>query len=52
MKYLNGQLRNEHDTTLLMRTGSHKQHLSVAEYVPIVVLCLVLVGVLMNGLLG
>lgn len=48
MKYYNGQLRNELDDTLCFRPKTHK--VNWKEYVPFVVLALLMVGLLINGL--
>ncbi len=48
MKYLNGQLRNEQDSTLCM--PAYTQNMTVEEYVPVVAL-VVLLASLLGGLL-
>lgn len=53
MKYHNdGVLRNEQDSTLWLRPGAQKRTLTWKEYLPLVVLGVVLASLLMNGLLG
>jgi len=49
MKYLNGQLRNERDATLLFKPKNLKQDLNWKEYFPMVVLG-VLLGLLLSSL--
>lgn len=44
MKYLNGHLRNEHDSTLCMAAYTPKRKLTVEEYVPVVALILLLIS--------
>jgi hypothetical protein len=52
MKYHNdGVLRTEQDSTLWLKPGSQKQKLTWVEYLPLVVLCILIVGLLMHGLL-
>lgn len=50
MKYLNGQLHNEQDVTLCMRAFAPKQKMSLEEYLPMIVLCLIMGILLMSGL--
>lgn len=50
MKYLNGQLHNEHDVTLCMRIYAPKKAMSLNEYLPMIVLCLIMGALLMSGL--
>ena len=52
MKYLNGQLRNEHDSTLCVSAYSERRNMTVEEYVPIVSLVVLMVSFLLDGLLG
>jgi hypothetical protein len=52
MKYLNGQLRNEHDATLCTSAYSRKRNMTVEEYVPIVALIALMASFLVEGLLG
>lgn len=52
MKYLNGQLRNEQDSTLCMAAYAHKRDMTVEEYVPVVVLVVLLASLLGGILLG
>ena len=51
MKYLNGQLRNESEATLCLKARAGRT-LNREEYLPIVVLCVVLAILLLNGWLG
>ena len=46
MKYLNGKLRDAQDCTLMVRPYSPKQKLNWLEYLPLIVL-----GILMSALL-
>ena len=50
MKYLNGHLRNEHDSTMCMEAYTPKRTLTVEEYVPVVALILLLVSLLAAAL--
>lgn len=50
MKCLNGQLRNEQDSTLCMAAYAHK--MTVEEYVPVVALVVLLASLLAGLLLG
>ena len=54
MKYLNGKLRNEQDSTLWLKPGSQKRKLTWVEYLPLVVLGILLVGLffLMKNMFG
>lgn len=52
MKYLNGKLRAEQDTTLCFRPGSQKQKLSWLEYLPLIVLGVLMSALLLKYLLG
>ncbi len=52
MKYHNdGVLRTRQATTFWSEQDSRKQKLTWMEYVPLIVLCTLMVGVLMNGIL-
>lgn len=51
MKYLNGQLRNEFDSTLCMNAYSRKSAMTVEEYVPIVALAALIASLLISALL-
>jgi hypothetical protein len=42
MRYHNGVLRNEQDSTLRLRRGSWERKLTSAEYLPLVVLSLLM----------
>ena len=50
MKYLNGQLHNQHDVTLCIRAFAPKPKMSLEEYLPVIVLCLIMGILLMSGL--
>lgn len=52
MKYLNGKLRAEQDSTLCFRPDSLKQKLNWVEYLPIVVLGILMSALLLKYLLG
>lgn len=52
MKYLNGKLRVEQDSTLWMKPYSQKQKLNWMEYLPLVVLGVLLSALLVKYLVG
>lgn len=53
MKYHNdGVLRTEQDSTLWLKPYSQKRKLTWVEYIPLVVLGILMVSLLMNGILG
>ena len=53
MKYHNGGvLRNEQDSTLLLKPYSQRRKLTWVEYVPLVVLGILVVSLLMKGIVG
>ena len=53
MRYHNdGVLRTEQDLTLRLKLGAQKRKLTWVEYLPLVVLGALLLGLLMSGLLG
>lgn len=50
MKYLHGQLRNEHDATLCSSAYTEKRNLTVEEYAPIVALIVLMASLLLGAL--
>lgn len=52
MKYLNGKLRAEQDSTLYFRPDSLKQKLNWVEYLPLIVLGILMVGLLLKYIFG
>jgi hypothetical protein len=52
MKYRNGVLRNEQDSTLWLRPNMRKQQLTWVEYIPLVILGVLMVGMLMKEIFG
>ncbi len=52
MKYLNGKLRIEQDSTLWLRPYSEKQKLNWREYIPLVVLAVLISAMLLKYLLA
>jgi hypothetical protein len=52
MKYLNGRLRSEQDSTLYLRPYSQQQKLTWAEYLPLVILGVLLAGLLLQAIFG
>lgn len=53
MKYHNdGVLRTEQDSTLWLKAYSQKRKLTWVEYIPLVVLGILMAGLLMNGIFG
>lgn len=52
MKYLNGRLLPEQDSTLYLRAYSQEPKLTWAEYLPLVILGILLAGLLMQAILG
>ncbi|MDD2721980.1 MAG: hypothetical protein PHH47_11800 [Gallionella sp.] len=51
MRFHNGQLHNERDVTICMRAYSPKQEMNFEEYLPVVVLALIMGVLLVSGLL-
>ncbi len=51
MRYHNGVLHPEQDSTLRMRPLSEKRELTWDEYVPFVILGFLIMGLIMTGLL-
>lgn len=50
MRYRNGALRNERDDTLRLRPASLQQKLTWPEYLPLIVLGLLILGILTVGM--
>ena len=53
MKYYNGGvLRTEQDSTLRLKLASRKQKLTMVEYLPLVILAVLMAGILIKSILG
>lgn len=52
MKYLNGQLPNKLDETLCLYVFARQRNMNWAEYVPIVLLCLLSAALLLVAWVG
>jgi len=52
MRYLNGRLHAEQDSTQLLKRYPEGQKLTSAEYVPIALLCALLLGLVLAHLFG
>ncbi len=53
MKYHNdGVLRAEQDSTLRIRPELREQKMTCVEYLPVVVLCLLMAGLLISSIFG
>ena len=51
MKYLNGQLRNELDSTMCLSAYGRKKSMTAEEYVPLVALGVLIASMLASALL-
>lgn len=50
MRYHNGVLRDERDATLRLRPIAPKRKLPWLEYVPLIILCILIAGLLAKGI--
>lgn len=50
MRYYNGVLRDERDTTLRLKPIGKKRKLPWREYVPLIILCILAAGLLLKGI--
>lgn len=50
MKYVNGHLHNEHDVTICISMYQTRKKMSMEEFLPMLVLCLIMAVLLMSGL--
>lgn len=50
MRYHNGVLRDERDTTLRLKPVTRKRKLPWLEYVPLIILCVLIAALLAKGI--
>ena len=50
MRYHNGVLRAEQDSTLMLRPIAKKKNLTWMEYGPLIILCGLIAGLLVKGI--
>ena len=50
LKYHDGKLRDERDSTLRLKLVSQKRKLTWVEYIPLIILCLLITVLLVRGI--